>query len=71
VVAARRVLDAAFRAVRGGAVLLALQASRYFRAQDGPHLDTGAVVAAVEYAAKAKATVLGKPSREFLDAAVG
>lgn len=63
-------LDAAFRAVRGGATLLALQAGRYFRAQDGPHLDTGAVVAAVEYAAEAKATVLGKPSPEFLAAAV-
>jgi HAD superfamily hydrolase (TIGR01458 family) len=63
-------LDAAFRAVRGGATLLALQAGRYFRAQDGPHLDTGAVVAAVEYAAEVKARVLGKPSEEFLAAAV-
>lgn len=64
-------LDAAFRAVWGGAALLALQAGRYFRAQDGPHLDTGAVVAAVEYAAEVKARVLGKPSQEFLAAAVG
>lgn len=64
-------LDAAFRAVRGGATLLGLQAGRYFRAQDGPHLDTGAVVAAVEYAAEAKATVLGKPSQEFLASAIG
>jgi HAD superfamily hydrolase (TIGR01458 family) len=64
-------LDAAFRAVRGGATLLALQAGRYFRAHDGPHLDTGAVVAAVEYAAEATATVLGKPSQEFLAAALG
>lgn len=63
-------LDAAFRAVHGGATLLALQAGRYFRAQDGPHLDTGAVVAAVEYASEVRARVLGKPSEEFLAAAV-
>jgi ribonucleotide monophosphatase NagD (HAD superfamily) len=59
-------LDAAFRAVRAGAQLLALQMGRYFRAADGVHLDTGAVVAAVEYAADVPARVLGKPSPEFL-----
>ena len=63
-------LDAAFRAVRNGATLLALQSGRYFRAQDGPHLDSGAIVAAVEYAAEARARVLGKPSQEFLAAAI-
>lgn len=65
-----KALDAAFQAVRSGAALLALQAGRYFRAEDGPHLDTGAVVAAIEYAAEVKARVLGKPSEEFLAAAV-
>ena len=63
-------LDAAFRAVRSGARLLALQRGRYFRAADGPHLDTGAVVAAIEYAAEVTATVLGKPSPEFLRTAI-
>lgn len=63
-------LDAAFRAVRAGADLLALQAGRCFLAADGPHLDTGAVVAAVEHAAEVRATVLGKPSPDFLAGAV-
>jgi HAD superfamily hydrolase (TIGR01458 family) len=61
-----RALDAAFRAVRNGAELLALQRGRYFRAPDGDHLDTGAIVAAIEYAAEKPARVLGKPSPDFL-----
>ncbi|WP_175407865.1 HAD-IA family hydrolase [Streptomyces sp. TRM64462] len=58
-------LDGAFRAVRDGAELLALQAGRYFKRADGDHLDTGAVVAAVEYASGATARVLGKPSPDY------
>jgi HAD superfamily hydrolase (TIGR01458 family) len=64
-------LDAAFQAVRAGAELLALQAGRYFRAADGDHLDTGAVVAAIEYAAARPARLLGKPSQDFLRLAAG
>jgi HAD superfamily hydrolase (TIGR01458 family) len=64
-------LDAAFHAVRAGAELLALQRGRYFRGADGDHLDTGAVVAAIEYAAEADARVLGKPSADFLRLAAG
>ena len=63
------VLDGAFRAVRGGAELLALQRGRYFKRADGDHLDTGAVVAAVEYAAGATARVLGKPAADFFELA--
>jgi HAD superfamily hydrolase (TIGR01458 family) len=58
-------LDAAFRAVRAGAELLALQRGRYFKREDGDHLDTGGVVAALEYAAGVGARVLGKPSPDF------
>jgi len=36
-------LDGAFRALRAGAQLVALQRGRYFRREDGDHLDTGAV----------------------------
>ncbi|BCJ39581.1 hydrolase [Actinoplanes ianthinogenes] len=64
-------LDAAFRAVRNGAELLALQGGRYFRAADGDHLDTGAIVAAIEYATDRKARLLGKPSQDFLRLAAG
>ncbi|MFD9735603.1 HAD hydrolase-like protein [Umezawaea sp. NPDC059074] len=58
-------LDGAFRALRDGADLVALQRGRYFRRDDGDHVDTGAVVAGLEYAAGVEATVLGKPSTDF------
>lgn len=62
-------LDGAFRAVRDGAELLALQRGRYFKRADGDHLDTGAVVAAIEYAAGTTARVLGKPAVDFFELA--
>jgi HAD superfamily hydrolase (TIGR01458 family) len=58
-------LDGAFRALREGADLLASQRGRYFRRADGDHIDTGAVVAGLEYAAGTTARVLGKPSADF------
>ncbi|MDM4721525.1 HAD-IA family hydrolase [Micromonospora sp. WMMA1363] len=58
-------LDEAFRAVRGGAELLALQRGRYFKRADGDHIDTGAVVAAIEYSSGVTARVLGKPAADF------
>jgi len=58
-------LDSAFRALRAGAQLVALQRGRYFRRDDGDHLDTGAVVAGLEYSAGVEAQVLGKPSTDF------
>lgn len=58
-------LDAAFRAVRDGAELIALQRGRYFKRADGDHIDTGAIVAALEYAAGVSARVLGKPALDF------
>ncbi|MGL4175030.1 MAG: HAD-IIA family hydrolase [Dermatophilaceae bacterium] len=62
-------LDGAFRAVRDGAELLALQRGRYFKRADGDHLDTGAVVAAIEYSSGATSRVLGKPAEEFFQLA--
>lgn len=59
-------LDGAFRALRAGAQLIALQRGRYFKRADGDHLDTGAIVAALEYASGTTAVVLGKPSQDFL-----
>lgn len=58
-------LDAAFRAMRDGAQLLALQRGRYFKRADGDHIDTGAVVAGLEYATGVEAHVLGKPAPSF------
>lgn len=63
-----RALNEAFRQLVGGAELVALQKGRYFYAPDGVNLDTGALVAALEYAAGKQARVLGKPTREFFTA---
>jgi HAD superfamily hydrolase (TIGR01458 family) len=63
------VLDGALRALRAGAVLVALQRGRYFRRDDGDHLDTGAVVAGLEFSAGVQARVLGKPSTDFFELA--
>lgn len=55
-------LDLAFRALRAGARLVALQGGRFARGQDGDHIDTGAIVAALEYSSGSVAEVIGKPS---------
>jgi HAD superfamily hydrolase (TIGR01458 family) len=58
-------LDAAFRAVRAGAELVATQVAPVVRRDDGEHLDTGGWVRLLEYAAGVQARVLGKPSPDF------
>jgi HAD superfamily hydrolase (TIGR01458 family) len=61
-------LDAAFRALRGGAELVATQVNRIAVRDDGEHLDTGGWVRLLEYATGVSARVLGKPSPEFFTA---
>ena len=59
-------LNAAFRKLLGGAPFLALARNRTFLDMDGElSLDAGAFVAALEYASRRDAVVLGKPSPEF------
>jgi HAD superfamily hydrolase (TIGR01458 family) len=58
-------LNAAFRLLMDGAELLALQKNRFWRREDGLALDAGPFVAALEYASGTKATVVGKPERDF------
>jgi HAD superfamily hydrolase (TIGR01458 family) len=64
------VLNAAFRQLLDGAELVALQKGRYWISDQGLTLDAGAWVAALEYAASVTAHVVGKPNREFFEAAV-
>ena len=59
-------LNAAFQALRDGAEILALQKGRWFVSADGPSLDTGAFVSALEWGANRAAHVLGKPSTQLL-----
>ena len=60
-----QVLNRAFQPVLAGARLIALQKNRWWHSALGPALDAGAYVSALEYAAGAEATVLGKPSPDF------
>jgi HAD superfamily hydrolase (TIGR01458 family) len=65
-------LNAAFRAIEAGAEFLALARNRSFQDDDGSlSLDAGPFVAALEYASGRKATLFGKPSRAFFEAALG
>lgn len=58
-------LNNTFRLIMGGAKILALQKNRYWQTIDGLTIDAGGVVAAIEYATKKRAKVIGKPNKEF------
>jgi len=63
------VLNGAFRNLMDGAELLAIQRNRYWRTDSGLSLDAGPFVAALEYGAGKTATLAGKPSPAFFEAA--
>ena len=64
-----QVLNRAFRWVLEGAQLVAIQKNRYWRTAGELVLDAGPFVAALEYATGAEATLVGKPSAPFFEAA--
>lgn len=64
-------LNRAFRCLKRGAALLALQRNRWWH--DGERrylLDAGPFVAALEYASEKEAELVGKPARSFFDLAL-
>ncbi len=63
-------LNPAFRLLKQGARLVALQKNRFWQTRDGLSLDAGPFVAALEYAAETEAVVIGKPSRAYFAMAV-
>lgn len=64
-------MNGAFRALIGGAQLIALAKNRAFKDDDGKlSLDAGAFVTALEFASGEDALVLGKPSPAFFAAAL-
>ena len=63
-------LNAAYRSLRGGAILVAIHKNRFWIPADGPTLDAGPFVAALEYAAGIEAVLVGKPAPQFFQAAV-
>ncbi len=58
-------LNRAFRALLNGAKLVALHKKRHWRTSEGPFLDAGPFVMALEYASDVNAIVVGKPSEAY------
>ena len=63
-------LARAFSELQGGAELYSLHKNRWWQTARGPLLDSGAFVVGLEFAADLEATVLGKPSAAYFEAAV-
>ncbi|MDG4866786.1 TIGR01458 family HAD-type hydrolase [Guyparkeria sp. 1SP6A2] len=65
-------LNRAFRLLfdHPGTPLVALGLTRYWQAEDGPRLDAGPFVRALEYALEIEAVVMGKPGSGFFEAAL-
>lgn len=62
-------LNQAFRHLMNGAELLAIQRNRYWQTDGGLSLDAGPFIAALEYGSGKTATLVGKPSPAFFEAA--
>ena len=63
-------LGRAFSEIQAGADLFALHKNPWWQTARGPMLDSGAYVAALEYATGVEATVIGKPSASCFAAAL-
>jgi HAD superfamily hydrolase (TIGR01458 family) len=63
-------LARAFHELEAGAALYCLHRNRWWQTKHGPLLDAGVFVAGLEYAAATHATVLGKPSSAYFEAAL-
>ncbi len=63
-------MNAAFRMIMDGAILLALHKNMYWKTKDGLQLDSGPYVRALEIATGRDALVLGKPERAFFEQAL-
>jgi HAD superfamily hydrolase (TIGR01450 family) len=64
-------LNRAFRLVRGGAELMAMHRNPWWLAPAGPTIDSGAIIAGLEFATGVKATLVGKPARAMFALAAG
>ncbi len=62
-------LNSAFRSLRDGARLVAIHRNRYWLTEEGETLDAGPFVAALEYAARTDAVLVGKPAPTFFEMA--
>jgi HAD superfamily hydrolase (TIGR01450 family) len=63
-------LDRAFRLVRRGAALIGMHRNPWWITPEGPTLDAGAFLVALEWATKRRARTVGKPSPAFFRVAI-
>jgi HAD superfamily hydrolase (TIGR01458 family) len=63
-------LNAAFVELDRGAGLVCLHRNRWWQTSRGPLLDSGVVVAGLEYAASVQAELVGKPSAAYFETAL-
>jgi HAD superfamily hydrolase (TIGR01458 family) len=63
-------MNRAFRMLRNGATLVAMHRNAWWMTSEGPKLDAGPYVTALEEATGARAVVMGKPSTEIFRGAV-
>ena len=59
-------INRAFRLIRNGAALVAMHKNRWWLTPDGPTIDSGAIVAGLEFAAGVRAITVGKPAAAVL-----
>lgn len=64
-------LNEAFRCLLNGAHLIAIHAGKYYKKEDGLALGPGCFVKGLEYSAKCKAELVGKPNPMFFKSALG
>jgi len=64
-------LNRAFQLCMQGAPLLGVGYNRYYKLGNKLHMDVGAFIKAIEFAAGVEATIVGKPDPEFFNLVIG
>lgn len=65
-----QLLNELFSSLVNGAKLIAIHKNRFWQTQHGLQMDIGGFIDALEYASGTKAMIIGKPSRDFFQAAL-
>lgn len=63
-------LNEIFNAMMRGAKLIAIHKNRFWQTEQGLQMDIGAFIDGLEYASAKQAMVIGKPSKDFFQAAL-
>lgn len=63
-------LNNVFNLLINGAQLIAIHKNRFWQTEQGLQMDIGAFISALEYATQKQATIIGKPSPDFFQAAL-